>query len=209
MKFQVSFDFIDLEKSLIVASEIAEFVDIFEIGTILIYKHGVTAVEKFRDRFPNKKILADSKIVDRGKEVVELFSHAGADWMTVMAGTGKNVIHTACTTAHDMGRKIMLDLLDSSSFGQSALEAKNLGVDALLFHEAFDEKETLTVLDKWDMVKGNSELPVFVAAQINRESIQVIIELEPDGVIIGRSITAVTNPAQEAEYFSRLIKKIG
>lgn len=209
MKFQVSFDFIDLEQSLGIAQEIAEYVDIFEIGTILIYKYGSLAVEKFKIRFPNKKILADSKIVDRGKEVVSLFGQAGADWMTVMAGTGKNVIHTACTTAHDMGRKIMLDLMDSSSLGQSALEAKNLGVDALLFHQAYDEKEAMTILDKWDMVKGNSELPVFVAAKISRESIIEIIQLQPDGIIIGRSITAAPHPAQEAEFFSKMIKNIG
>ena len=110
MKFQVSFDFIDLEKSLDIASEISEYIDIFEVGTILIYKHGVYAVEQFKNRFPNKKILADTKIADRGKEVVTLFANAGADWMTVIAGTGKNVIHTACTTAHDLGKKIMLDL---------------------------------------------------------------------------------------------------
>lgn len=208
MKFQVSFDFIDLEKSLDVASEISEYIDIFEVGTILIYKHGVYAVEQFKNRFPNKKILADTKIADRGKEVVTLFANAGADWMTVIAGTGKNVIHTACTTAHDLGKKIMLDLLDASSVGQSALEAKNLGVDCLLFHQAYDEQDT-TVLDKWDMVKGNSELPVFVAAKISRESVEEIIQLHPDGIIIGRAITASENPAQEAEYFSKLIKQIG
>jgi 3-hexulose-6-phosphate synthase len=209
MKFQVSFDFLDLDQSLGIASEIADFVDIFEIGTVLIYKHGSAAVEQFKTRFPQKKILADSKIVDRGKEVVEIFSQAGADWMTVMAGTGKNVIHTACTSAHDMGKKIMLDLMDSSSLGQSALEAKNLGVDAILFHQAFDEKEAMTILDKWDMVKGNTDLPIFVAAKISRDSIAEIIQLQPDGVIIGRSITAAQKPGQEAEYFSQMIKNIG
>ena len=84
MKFQVSFDFIDLDKSLDIATEIGEYIDIFEVGTILIYKHGVRAVEQFKTRFPNKKILADTKIADRGKEVVTLFANAGADWMTVI-----------------------------------------------------------------------------------------------------------------------------
>lgn len=207
MKFQVSFDFIDLEKSLDIASEIVDYVDIFEVGTILIYKHGVRAVELFKNRFPNKKILADIKIADRGKEVVTLFANAGADWMTVIAGTGKNVIHTACTAAHDFGKKIMLDLLDASSVGQSAMEAKNLGVDALLFHQAFDEQETV-LLDKWDMVKGNSELPVFVAAKISRESVHEIIRLRPEGIIIGRAITGAENPAKEAQYFSKLTHEI-
>lgn len=206
MKFQVSFDFIDLNKSLDVAADISEYIDIFEVGTILIYKHGVAAVEQFKNKFPHKKILADTKIADRGKEVVTLFANAGADWMTVIAGTGKNVIHTACTTAHDLGKKIMLDLVDASSIGQSAFEAKNLGVDSLLFHQAYDEQET-SVLDKWDMVKGNSDLPIFVAAKIDRASIEEFIKLIPDGIIIGRAITTAENPAQEAQYFSKLIKE--
>jgi 3-hexulose-6-phosphate synthase len=208
MKFQVSFDFIDLNKSLDIASDISEYVDIFEVGTILIYKHGVAAVEQFKNRFPQKKILADTKIADRGKEVVTLFAHAGADWMTVIAGTGKNVIHTACTTAHDLGKKIMLDLLDASSIGQSALEAKNLGIDCLLFHQAYDEQEP-SILETWDMVKGNSNLPIFVAAKIDRTSIEEFIHLLPDGIIIGRAITAAENPVHEAQYFSNLIKNIG
>ena len=101
----------------------------------------------------------------------------------------------------------MLDLLDASSVGQSALEAKNLGVDALLFHSAYDEQDT-TILDKWDMVKGNSELPVFVSAKIGRESVEEIVKLLPDGIIIGRAITGAENPAQEAQYFAKLIKNI-
>jgi 3-hexulose-6-phosphate synthase len=206
MKFQVSFDLVELDKSLDIASEIADFVDIFEVGTILIYKHGIYAIEQFKKHFPQKKIFADTKIVDRGHEVVKLFSDAGADWMTVMAGTGENVIHAACTAAHELGKKIMIDLLDSGSIGQSALEAKTLGVDALLFHQAHDTKETMSILDKWDLVKGNSELPVFIAANINRDSIEEIIHLQPDGIIIGRSITEALKPTIETQYFYKLIK---
>jgi 3-hexulose-6-phosphate synthase len=207
MKFQVSFDFIDLNTSLDIAEDISEYVDIFEVGTILIYKHGISAVEQFKNKFPNKKILADTKIADRGKEVVTLFANAGADWMTVIAGTGKNVIHTACVAAHDLGKKIMLDLVDANSIGQSAMEAKNLGVDSLLFHQAYDEPET-TILDKWDLMKGNSDLPIFIAAKIDRETIEEYIQLKPDGIIIGRSITAAEDPVKEAEYFSKIIKNI-
>jgi 3-hexulose-6-phosphate synthase len=207
MKFQVSFDFIDLNTSLDIAEDISEYVDIFEVGTILIYKHGISAVEQFKNKFPNKKILADTKIADRGKEVVTLFANAGADWMTVIAGTGKNVIHMACVTAHDLGKKIMLDLVDANSIGQSAMEAKNLGVDCLLFHQAYDEPET-SILDKWDLIKGNSDLPIFIAAKIDRGTIEEYIQLRPDGIIIGRSITAAEDPVKEAEYFSKIIKNI-
>src|SRR5262249_17351359 len=136
MKLQIAFDITDLDKAIELAHTVAEHCDIMEIGTLLIYKNGVKAVERFRESFPKQTLLADIKIIDRGKEAVATVANAGADWVTVMAGTGKEVIHSAATMAHQCNVKVMLDLVDAASLGQSALDAKNLGADALLFHQA-------------------------------------------------------------------------
>ncbi len=205
MKLQVAFDLIDLEKALDVAAEIEQYADIIEIGSLLIYKHGDKAIKSFREKFPKKIILTDGKIVDRSKDSVALFAQAGTDWITVMAGTSKNVIHTACTIAHELGKKIMLDLLDASSLGQSALEAQSLGVDALLFHKPADENEHFVFLDSWDMVKGNTQLPVFVSTHVSRETIAEVLSIAPAGIVIGRAITHAENPAQEAAYFASIM----
>jgi 3-hexulose-6-phosphate synthase len=205
MKLQVAFDFIDLEKALAVAAEIENYADIMEIGSLLIYKHGDKAVKQFREKFPQKALLADAKIVDRSKDSVTLFAQAGADWITVMAGTGKNVIHTACTAAHELGKKIMLDLIDASSLGQSALEAQSLGVDALLFHKPSDGNEHFVFLDRWDMVKGNTQLPVFVSTNVTRETIAEALAIKPAGIVIGRAITHAEDPAAEAAYFTSIM----
>lgn len=207
MEIQVSFDIIDLTKSLEVAAEIANYADIIEVGTLPLYKYGVYALEEFRKKLPNKKILADSKIVDRGIDATTLFVNAGADWVTVMAGTSHIVIHETCAKAHSFGKRVLLDLLDAPAIGQSALEAKALGVDALLFHQPHDEKEPFAFLEKWDLVKGNSELPIHISAKIGRESIDAILPLHPDVVVIGRTIVLAENPAAEAKYFAELIKK--
>lgn len=208
MKLQVSFDLIDLDKAITIGTEIAQYVDIIEVGTILIYHHGTVAIERFKEAFPDKMILADTKIVDRGKEVAELFADAGADWITVMAGTSSDVIHATTTAAHNANVKVMLDLIDAESIGQSALEAKNLGADALLFHQPYSETESLVFLDKWDMIKGNSSLPIFVSAKISRENVDQIVALRPDGIIVGLSITDAQDSAQEAQYFAELVGKL-
>ncbi len=207
MKLQISFDMTDLDKAINVASQVADYADILEVGTLLIYTHGIKAVEQFKKTFPSKTILADTKIIDRGKEAVTVLANAGADWITVMAGTSKDVIHSVSKAAHDLNVKVMMDLLDSSSLGQSAMEAKNLGANALLFHQPYDEKESLIFLDKWEMVKGNSALPVFVSAKIKRETINKIINIKPDGIIIGRSITLADNPQAEAAFFHEIISQ--
>ncbi len=208
MKLQISFDLIDLDKAIAIGSEVAQYADIIEVGTILIYRHGVSAVSRFKEVFPDKIILADTKIVDRGKEVAELFADAGADWITVMAGTSAQVIHATTTAAHNANVKVMLDLIDSASIGQSALEAKNIGADALLFHQPYSEAESLVLLDKWDMIKGNSSLPIFVSAKINRDNVDKIVALQPDAIIVGLTITEAEDSAQEAHYFAELVGKL-
>jgi len=208
MKLQISFDLLDLDKALSIGSEVAQYADIIEIGTILIYHHGIQAVKRFKDAFPEKTLLVDTKIVDRGKEIVELFADAGAHWVTVMAGTSANVIHATTTAAHQADMKVMLDLIDASSIGQSALEAKNLGANALLFHQPYNDHESLVFLDKWDMIKGNTTLPIFVSAKINRNNVDKIVALRPDAVVIGLSITEAQDSASEAQYFAELVKKL-
>jgi 3-hexulose-6-phosphate synthase len=205
MKLQISFDLIDLDKAIAIGSEVAQYADIIEVGTILIYHHGSVAVRRFKDAFPDKTILADTKIVDRGKEVAELFAEAGADWITVMAGTSHHVIHATTTAAHNANMKVMLDLIDSNTVGQSALEAKTLGADALLFHQPYSDTESLVFLDKWDMIKGNTSLPIFVSAKIDRDNVDKVIALRPDVIIVGLSITDAEHSAQEAQYFADLI----
>ena len=206
MKLQIAFDITDLDTAIGIAKQVAERCDILEIGTLLIYKNGVHAIERFREEFPKKTLLADTKIIDRGKEAVSILANTGIDWITVMAGTGKEVIHSAATMAHQCNIKVMLDLVDASSLGQSALEAKNLGVDALLFHQAYDEKDTLILLDKWEMVRGNTTLPIFVSAKITRTTIFNILNIKPDGIIVGKSIIDADDPALEAEFFYELCK---
>ena len=208
MKLQISFDLIDLDKAIAVGSEVAQYADIIEVGTILIYHHGIEAVRRFKEAFPDKVIFADTKIVDRGKEVAELFAGIGADWITVMAGTSSQVIHATTTAAHGENVKVMLDLIDSDSVGQSALEAKNLGADALLFHQPYSEADSLVFLDKWDMIKGNSSLPIFVSAKINRDNVDKIVALGPDVIIVGLTITDSQDSAAEAQYFAELVNRL-
>lgn len=207
MQLQISFDMIDLDKALEVAHQVHEYADILEIGALLIYAHGITAVERFSQAFPEKTVLADTNIVDHGKESAELFSRFERSWITVMAGTPKNVIHAACTQAHASASKVMLDLIDSKEYGQSALEAKNLGADALLVHEAYDNDQQFVFMDKWEMIRGNTDLPIYISAHITRENIEAILKIKPDGIVVGRAITQADDPKAEAQFFYELIKK--
>lgn len=204
MKLQVSLDIPQLDKAIAYATEIQQAVDIIEVGSLLIYKYGEQAIKQFREQFPQTLILADLKIADRGKEACKLAFQAGADWVTVLAGTKQTVIRTVCSTAHDMNKKVMLDLIDASSLGQSALEAKNLGVDALLFHRTAEDQPSS--FDQWDMIQGNTRLPIFIAAHVTRENLHDILQLKPGGIIMSKS-SEKELPVEDVLYVSQMIKQ--
>jgi 3-hexulose-6-phosphate synthase len=202
MKLQIAFDMTDLDKAISIAAAVASYASIIEIGSLLLLKHGVQSITAFRQAFPEKTLLADAKIVDRGKHVVNMLVQAGADWVTVMAGTSKDVIHSVSSTAHELNKSVMLDLIDACSLGQSALEAKSLGINALLFHQPYEHKEEpLAIADKWEMVRGNTKLPIFISGKITKESIEKIKQLNPDGLVLGRIITDAQDPVKEAQFF--------
>ena len=151
--------------------------------------------------------MADSKIVDRGNDATTLFVNAGADWVTVMAGTSRVVIHETCATAHSFGKRVLLDLLDAPAIGQSALEAKALGVDALLFHQPHDEKEPFCVARKM----GNGQRKFRTANSYfgkNRPRKHTRYFAAPPRCRCHRANNILAeNPAAEAKYFADIIKK--
>ena len=66
-KLQIALDEFSLEESLALCEKVRDYVDIIEIGTPFIMREGTEAVRAFRERFPEKEILADAKIMDAGK----------------------------------------------------------------------------------------------------------------------------------------------
>lgn len=206
MKLQISFDIPDLDKALQIAKQVEKFADILEVGAPLILKEGVKAICEFKKNFPDKKIFADSKIVDR-VESLTMFTECGANIISILCSTSHQVIQKATNIAHENDAKIALDLLGDYSMGQIAMDAKTLNVDILILHRPHDDGTVVNVISEWDVIRGNTDLPIFLAGGINKKNIEQALELKPEGIIIGTSITQTDNPAQEAEYFKSLIQE--
>ena len=208
MKLQISFDFPVLDQALAVAKEVEPYCDQFEIGSLMFYSTGAAALTAFRKQFPNKVLVADAKIIDRSAEIIEVLARAGADWVTVMGGTNKHVLYTAARATQQHKINLMIDLIDAASPGQVAMDAQAIGAQVIILHKPHDEKDSMAFLDQWDLVRGNTKLPLFIAASITRESLAPILALKPDGIIIGNAITFSNNPAQEAEFFYTQCKQV-
>mgnify|MGYP002564999987 CR=1 FL=1 len=83
MKVQFAVDCISLAKGIELANQIRDCIEIIELGEEFIAKYGHMAIREFKQEFPEKKILADIKIMDSGYKVGLPCLEAGADIITV------------------------------------------------------------------------------------------------------------------------------
>jgi len=205
MKLQVSLDMPSLQEALDVTAHIINYVDIIEIGSPLIYKHGIKAVEEFKNKFPKKDLFADVKMVDRVESIITIFSDAETDYISILAGTSNSTIQHASKVAHAANTKLALDLVDAYSMGQSAMDAKALDIDLIIFHGPHETTKLTDLLEEWQNVRGNTTLPVFIAGGITKSNLEKVVALKPQGIIIGDAITKADDPAQEAAYFKSIM----
>jgi len=205
MKLHISYNFADLAQAIDVAKQTSEFADILGIGSLLMFKEGINAIRTFKTTFPDKDIFVEAKIVEKATEAVTLFAQAGANYVSVLAGTYHSTIKKAVDTAKTFDMKVCLDLLDSHSPGQSVVDAKTQGVYGIIMHRGPSSDESFDLESEWPNVRDNTNLPVFIGGKIDESTFEQVIGLKPQGVIIGSAITKAGNPAKMAQYFKSLI----
>jgi 3-hexulose-6-phosphate synthase len=207
MKLQIRYNLVDQKEALEIAQRTAQFADIIEIGALLLFHYGIEIIKKFKELAPSKPIYVDSKIAARPEDSVNLFTKAGAHYISVLAGVHNNIIQKACTAARQSEVNIVLDCIDDPQIGQSAADAKALGVSSLLIHRNIFNKEEDSIEREWDQVRGNTDLPIFIKGNISKAILPKIISLKPKGIVVGSAITHTDNPEQEAEEIKKLMSK--
>ena len=204
MKLQISYNYTDLRAAIEAAEKTEKFANIMHLDTALLFSHGAEAVRVFRSKFPATPILVDVKMIDGVDKIVKLMSSAGATYTTVLYGAKTKVIQKATSAAHATGSKVVMDLIDLDTMGQAACDAEKLGIDYVIFYYPQEADEVYTKLDQWELVRGNTKLPIFVSGKIDREKIEDVLKFKPQGIIVGEAITHAEDPAAEAEYFKKL-----
>ncbi len=206
MKLLIKYNFADINNALAIAHDTKDAADIMEIGQLLLLHYGIKAVETFCKEFPDKKIYVGTKLSERPEESIELFAGVGVHYLSVLAGAYHSIIKKSCEAASKKNIQIVLDFINASSLGQSAMDAETLGASAILIHRENTLNEQADNLENdWQQVRDNTKLPIFVQGKINPENIQTILTLRPQVVIIGDAITRSKNPAQEAATIKKML----
>jgi 3-hexulose-6-phosphate synthase/6-phospho-3-hexuloisomerase len=207
---QVALDFVDLSRAMKCAEEsVKGGVDWLEAGTPLIKSEGLNAVRKLRERFPDKTIIADMKIMDAGRTEVEIAAKAGANIVCVLGAASDSTIKECVEAGHNYGAKIQADLIAVKDAKKRAGEIAKFGVDYIGIHCSIDDQMAARkpFAELKDIAKYIS-IPIAVAGGINSETAPDAVKAGASIIIVGGAINKSKDAKKATEEIKRSITKL-
>lgn len=204
MLLQLTFDHGKRHELIQVAREMAECVDIIEIGYPELVTFGLDLVREIHETLPDTKICVDAKVFHGGSGVTRRCFEAGASIVTVLASAPNPVIKQMVRHAREYDGAIMCDMDGIKRVGRRTAEVDTLGVayvsiasGYLMEHEYDLYKPNhgsifqLRPLDLAAAVKRNLiHAGLAIGTGINQTNIDEVVKLEPEIVMVGRGILA-------------------
>jgi 3-hexulose-6-phosphate synthase len=208
MKLQLAFDFLQVPEIIRLVAQVADLVDLVEIGTPVIIRDGVEAVRRLRAAFPGLALVADLKIMDGGEYEASLAFEAGADWVTVLALADQVTIAQAVQAARSYNAKIMVDMIGVVDIAGRAKAMEALGADCVCVHTAIDVQHTgRNPLQELRAIKcALTRAWAAVAGGVDQRTIAEVSRELPEIVIVGGGITRQPDPRAAAQAIRRGMK---
>lgn len=187
-------DFVDIADALSAAQQATEGgVDVIEIGTPLIKRHGLAAVETIRHAFPSVPIYADSKMVDFPKHEIADFFEAGASFVSAMLIANDENVTASLRIAKNyrgdiafstMGYPLPLlkqRVAEIVALGGRYFVAHGSGSLTTAFREVTERLKILTQIDGLEVVIGGG---------LTKGNISRVLLHRPKILIVGRAISS-------------------
>ena len=190
MKLQIAVDIADTMRILEIGDQIHDVIDIFEVGTPVIMKEGAAPIRALKQKYPDLTVLADSKIMDGGALEAGDLCEAGADIITVLAVSDDTTISEVIETAHQFGRKVLVDLMCIQDIPKRSREVEAMGADYVCVHTGTDmQKRGRTPLgDLREIVSAIDPSKAAVAGGVKMETLDSYKALKPGIVIAGSAL---------------------
>lgn len=202
MELQVALDAISPGRGIQVVTAAREYVDIIEMGTGFLLMNGFHPIGVFKELFPEKKILADTKIMDGGYHIAKSAFDAGADIITVCSCADRATVKDAIQAAKDLGKEVLVDLIASDGYEEQAAFLNPLNVDYVCAHMVTDAEEGQDLASFFEKVhRVHFDAKISLAGGIKREKLPEIMKYHPDVLIIGRAIIDNPDPLEAAKAF--------
>ncbi|WP_200978634.1 3-hexulose-6-phosphate synthase [Echinicola sp. 20G] len=198
-KLQVAIDLLKTEDAIALATKVAPYIDIIELGTPLIKSEGLSAITAMKAAFPDKKVFADFKTADAGALEAQMAFEAGADYITILGATGNSTIAGAVEAAKKYNKGVVVDTIGVKDRVQRAQEVIALGVEFVELHAGLDEQaepgySIQVLIDE----ASRAGVPVSIAGGVNLNSIEGVKHSGAVVAVAGAAIYGAEDPAAAA-----------
>ena len=210
---QVSLDVTSIDEALELAgAAVRAGVDWLEAGTPLILAEGLHSVEALREAFPEHPIVADLKTMDGAGLEAEMMFKAGANMVVVMGQAHDASIIEQVKMAKQYGGQVMCDVMLCPDKPGRAKEAQDLGVDYIIVHTGFDERNMipgLSPLDDLQSVLDAVDIPVQAVGGLSIEQALQTLEMGAASAVFGAPLV-ISNDAFTAagDDFESVLREI-
>lgn len=186
---QVSLDVTNLDEALDLAgAAVRAGVDWLEAGTPLILAEGLRCVRGLREAFPDKPIVDDLKTMDGAGLEAEMMFQAGANMTVVMGQAHDASIIEQVKMARQYDGRVMCDVMLCPDKPQRAREAEQMGVDYIIVHTGFDERNMvpgLSPLDDLEEILAAVSIPVQAVGGLSIEQAIQTLDMGAQIVVFG------------------------
>ncbi|PJE79085.1 3-keto-L-gulonate-6-phosphate decarboxylase UlaD [invertebrate metagenome] len=134
---QIALDQTRLNSAIEVAKNVEHFVDVIEVGTILAFAEGMTAVSTLRKNHPNHILVCDMKVTDGGAILSRMAFEAGADWVTVSAAAHIATIEACKKVADVFNGEMQVEIYGNWTM-DDAKRWVDLGITQAIYHRSRD-----------------------------------------------------------------------
>ncbi len=199
-------DVLTVEDALKLAGQVAEYVDIIELGTPLIKAAGLSAVTAVKNAHPDKIVFADMKTMDAGELEADIAFKAGADLVTVLGSADDSTIAGAVKAAKAHNKGIVVDLIGVADKVSRAKEVRALGAKFVEMHAGLDE-QAKPGFDLNGLLRAGAEarVPFSVAGGVKVDTIKAVQQAGADVAVAGGAIYGAADPAKAAKELREAI----
>ena len=208
MRIQFAVDCLDLGRGMELSLAVQDYIEVIELGEEFIARYGHLAIQEFKAQFPEKKILADIKVMDSGYKVGLPCLEAGADIITVCARAKEKTIEEAIRAARETGKECMVDMVAVEDFSAVAEMVNRLKPDYVCAHLSGDDSrdgqaKTTERLEKMiaDIMEFDFGCKLVLSGAIRMENIEAVKKANPYMIIVGRAIKEASDPTAVAKVF--------
>ena len=200
---QVALDVTNIDSALRIASAATSAgIRWVEAGTPLIKSQGSRAITALKQKFSEAIIVADMKTLDAGAMEAGIAFEAGADIMSVSGLAHQQTISDAVSTGKWYSRRVMADLLMSTSIVKRAKFLQRLGVNIVCAHTGIDAQKLRGRVRPGKSLRNlvrAVKVPVAVAGGVNPTITTQLVSLGVKIIIVGGWITQSKNPLEASK----------